>query len=102
MRHLLEREVLVNPISATVEPLASANSGRPALAANDPVLPDEVLPLRLKTVAQLTEVSEKTVRRWIQRGLLPSHKLGGTRVVRKRDLRSFLDEQAGEVKKEAS
>ncbi|HVU15533.1 MAG TPA: helix-turn-helix domain-containing protein [Candidatus Didemnitutus sp.] len=84
-----------------MEPLASTNSGRPALAANDPVLPDEVLPLRLKTVAQLTDVSEKTVRRWIQSGLLHSHKLGGARVVRKRDLRSFLDQQAGEMTKEA-
>ena len=67
---------------------------------NDAVLPDDILPLSLKTVAQIVDKSDKTVRRWIQRGLLRSHKLGGSRVVRKCDLRSFLDQQAGETNKE--
>lgn len=65
------------------------------LPATDSVLPPEIMPLRLKTVAQLTDVSEKTVRRWIAAGLLRSHKLGGARVVRRCDLRTFLDQQAG-------
>jgi excisionase family DNA binding protein len=70
-------------------------------AGTDVSLPDGDLPMRLKTVAIKTEVSVKTVRRWIDRGWLRSHKIGGTRVVRRRDLRSFLDQQAGEVTKEA-
>lgn len=70
------------------------------LAPDDPILPDKVLPLRLKTVALITDFSEKTVRRWIQRGLLRAHKLGGACVIRKSDLRSFLDQQAGQTKKE--
>lgn len=64
------------------------------------VLPDEILPLRIKDVAQLTSVCEKTVRRWIDRKLLRSFKLGGMRAVRKGDLRAFLDQQAGEPNKE--
>lgn len=71
-----------------------------SLAGTEASLPDGDLPMRLKTVAIKTDVSVKTVRRWIDRGLLRSHKLGGSRVVRRRDLRSFLDQQAGEVTKE--
>lgn len=107
LRRPLPKEASVNPKSThagTPFPVFPAsvktpNAGAPALAAGQ-ILPEEVLPLRLKTVAQLTEVSVKTVRRWIQRGWLCSHKLGGTRVVRKRDLRTFLDQQAGAKNKE--
>ena len=76
-----------------------SNTG-PQGSAAELTIPDEILPLRLKTVAQMTEVSEKTVRRWIQRGLLFSYKLCGSRVVSKRDLRTFLDQQAGAVNKQ--
>jgi excisionase family DNA binding protein len=91
----------VNPKShsAARSGAASSVSIQPTTAA-DPTLPEDILPLRLKTVALMTDVSEKTVRRWIQRGLLRSHKLGGARVVRKRDLRTFLDQQSGESNKE--
>lgn len=84
----------------------SASTQTPNLASPnvsaDQILPDDVLPMRLKSVARLVDVSEKTVRRWIQKGLLRSHKLGGSRVVRKRDLRTFLDQQAGETNKDLS
>lgn len=66
----------------------------------DQILPADILPMKLKEVAQLVKVSVKTVRRWIQFGHLPSHKLGGARVVRPRDVRAFLDAQAGESNKE--
>lgn len=66
----------------------------------DQILPADILPMKLKEVAQLVKVSVKTVRRWIQFGLLRSHKLGGARVVRPRDLRTFLDALAGESNKE--
>jgi predicted DNA-binding transcriptional regulator AlpA len=52
---------------------------------------DEDRLLRPKAIAAETEVSEKTVRRWIELRGLPSQKLGGLRVVRKRDLVAFLD-----------
>ncbi|MEO8377552.1 MAG: helix-turn-helix domain-containing protein, partial [Candidatus Sumerlaeota bacterium] len=67
--------------------------------------PTPTLPTPIRTVRtgrqppRLTEFSVKTVRRWIDRGWLPSHKLGGARVVRMCDLRTFLDEQAGEANK---
>lgn len=51
--------------------------------------------LRLKAIAAETNVCEKTVRRWIDLHGLPSKKLGGLRVVRKRDLLAFLDKQSG-------
>lgn len=57
------------------------------------ILRDEDRPLRLKDIAAETNVSEKTVRRWIDLRGLPSKKLGGLRVVRKRDLLAFLDQQ---------
>jgi hypothetical protein len=73
----------------------------PSLAwSADQILPDDIRPLRLKTIAQFADVSEKTVRRWIQRGLLRSYKLGGARVACKGDVRTFLDQQAGKSNKE--
>jgi excisionase family DNA binding protein len=76
-------------------PASSSLAAGIKLLASDSIIPPEILPLRLKTVARLTDVSEKTVRRWISAGLLLSHKLGGARVVRQCDLRTFLDQQAG-------
>ena len=84
------------PIPALPSTNPPASSGAACAHA---ILPEDILPLRLKTVAQLVDVSEKTVRRWIQRGILSSYKLGGARVVRKRDLRAFLDQQSGEIRK---
>lgn len=83
------------PLVAAAIPSGSA-SDQPTTQ----ILPDEILPLRIKDVAQLTSVCEKTVRRWIDRKLLRSFKLGGMRAVRKGDLRAFLDQQAGETNKE--
>lgn len=64
-----------------------------ATAHDREILRDEDRLLRLKTVAAETDVSEKTVRRWIDLRGLRSQKLGGLRVVRKRDLMAFLDQQ---------
>lgn len=88
-------------VGNSVPPHSFVNPSPSNLAAAQ-ILPEDILPLRLKTVAQMTEVCEKTVRRWIERGLLRSFKLGGMRVVRKGDLRAFLDQQAGEPIKEQS
>lgn len=65
---------------------------RPNAHGNDrQILSDEDRFLRVKTIAAETEVSEKTVRRWIDLLGLPSQKLGGLRVVRKRDLLAFFE-----------
>lgn len=89
----------VKSFAAISAPTQTSNLTSREVSA-DQILPDDILPMRLKSVAKLVEVSEKTVRRWIQSGLLRSHKLGGSRVVRKRDLRTFLDQQDGETNKE--
>lgn len=64
-----------------------------ASAHDRAILRDEERPLRLKDIAAVMNVSEKTVRRWIDLHGLPSMKLGGMRFVRKRDLLVFLDQQ---------
>ena len=92
----------LNPIIAGRKLPARPNPGTDAKAlVSDEIIPAGILPLRLKTVAQLLEVSEKTVRRYIESGLLRGGKLGGACVVRRCDLRSFLDQQLGEPNKEA-
>jgi hypothetical protein len=57
------------------------------------IIRDEERLLRLKAIAVETDVSVKTVRRWIDLRGLPSRKLGGLRVVSKRDLLIFLGKQ---------
>jgi excisionase family DNA binding protein len=64
---------------------------------NAALLPDDDQPLRIKTVAEWLGVSERTVRRLIDRGELRSVKMGGLRVVLRRDLRDYMQKlnQAG-------
>ena len=47
--------------------------------------------LRASDIARLTDTSIRTVRRWIASGLLPSVKVGGSRLVATADLESLLD-----------
>ena len=44
-------------------------------------------------VASLDNVSVKTVLRWIEKGLLPAHKLGGQWRISRRAHRNFLRER---------
>lgn len=53
------------------------------------LMPDGEQPLRIKTVASWLGVSDKTIRRWIRNGKLPSVKMGGLRVVLQRDFKAF-------------
>jgi len=71
----------------------TARSRSNALIQDRDILRDEDRLLRLKAIAAETEVSEKTVRRWIDLRGLPSQKLDGLRVVRKRDLVAFLEKK---------
>ena len=64
-----------------------------ASAQNRSILRDEERPLRLKDIAAETNVSEKTVRRWIDLRGLPSKKMGGLRIVLKCDLLACLNQQ---------
>ena len=46
--------------------------------------------LRARDIAQLTGVSLRTARRWIAKEILASRKLGGARLVAKRELERLL------------
>ena len=46
--------------------------------------------LRAAEIARLTGLSERTVRRWIASGELPSVKVGGSRLVARADLERAL------------
>ena len=48
--------------------------------------------LRARGVARLVGVSERTVKRWIAEGTLPSVKIGGARLVAKSDLERLLSQ----------
>jgi len=47
--------------------------------------------LRASDIARLTDTSIRTVRRWIASRLLPSVKVGGSRLVATADLERLLD-----------
>ena len=51
--------------------------------------------LRIKNVAVCLDVSEKTVRRWIESGKIVSLKMGGLRVIPKREFDAFLQRLRG-------
>jgi excisionase family DNA binding protein len=57
--------------------------------------------LRARDIAQLTGVSLRTARRWIAKEILASTKVGGARLVAKRELERLLspcrDMEQGEI-----
>jgi excisionase family DNA binding protein len=63
---------------------------------NAPILPEDERPLRLDAIAEWLGVAVKTVRRLIDSGKLKSVKMGGLRVVLRRDLKAYLEELKGE------
>ena len=54
-----------------------------------PILPEDEQPLRIKAVAQSLGVSDKTVRRRIDCLEIKSVKMGGLRVVLRRDFKAY-------------
>ena len=58
-------------------------------AMNGPIISDDDEPLRIKAVAKAAGVSDKTVRRWIDFRKLVSMKMGGLRVIRRKDFNDF-------------
>lgn len=59
------------------------------------LLPADDQPLRIKAVADWLQVSEKTVRRRVDAGEIRSVKMGGLRVILRRDLRVYWDKIKG-------
>ncbi len=53
-------------------------------------LPEDDQPLRIKTIATWLGVSDKTVRRRIESEEIKSVKMGGLRVVSRRDFKAYL------------
>jgi len=58
---------------------------------NDAQLPEDDQPLRIKVVATWIGISDKTVRRRINSGEIESVKMGGLRVVPRRNLRAYWE-----------
>lgn len=44
----------------------------------------------VKEISQEIKVTERTVRRWIESRILPSHKIGGVVRIDERDLEAFI------------
>lgn len=57
---------------------------------NNALLPEDDQPLRIKAVAEWLGVSEKTIRRRIDSAAIRSVKMGGLRVVLRRDFKAYL------------
>ena len=49
--------------------------------------------LTVSEVAEVCRVSDRTVRRWIERGELPAHRLGRQLRISEKDLKIFLRER---------
>jgi excisionase family DNA binding protein len=56
---------------------------------NSPEMSEDEQPLRIKTVVEWLGVNDKTVRRRIDSGDIPSVKMGGLRVIRRRDFKTY-------------
>jgi excisionase family DNA binding protein len=56
---------------------------------NPSLLPEDDQPLRIKTVAGWLGVGHKTVRRRIDSGEIKSVKMGGLRVIFRRDFKAY-------------
>ena len=57
---------------------------------NAPLLHDDDQPLRIQAVANWLGISAKTIRRRIDSGALKSVKMGGLRVVLRRDFKAYV------------
>jgi excisionase family DNA binding protein len=58
-------------------------------------LPEDDQPLRIKALAAWLGISDKTVRRRIENAEIKSIKMGGLRVVLRRDFKAYLQKLNG-------
>lgn len=66
---------------------------------NAALIPEDDQPLRIKEIAEWLGISDKTVRRRIDGGAIKSVKMGGLRVVIRRDFKAYwqkLNQEGGE------
>ena len=56
---------------------------------NAALLPDDDQPLRIKVIADWLGVADKSVRRRIDNGEIKSVKMGGLRVILRRDFKTY-------------
>ena len=82
-------EVAVPATSRNERPNRFRSRPVPSHRKNVPLLSDDDQPLRIKTVAEWLGVADKTVRRRIDSGEIKSVKMGGLRMILRRDLRSY-------------
>jgi len=55
------------------------------------LMPEDDQPLRINAVAEWVGVSDKTVRRLIDRGEIKSVKIGGLRMIRRGELKAYFE-----------
>ena len=80
----------LEPSAAGRQRVHQPRSSREAVRAGNPaMLPNDDQPLRIKTVAVWLGVADKTVRRRIDSGEIRSVKMGGLRVILRRDLKAY-------------
>jgi excisionase family DNA binding protein len=61
------------------------------MSDSEKILPEDEQPLRIKAIGGWLGVSDKTVRRRLDNGDIPSVKMGGLRVVLRRDLKAYWE-----------
>jgi excisionase family DNA binding protein len=78
----------LRPLSLTADSVAPAFGDRARTSARKTT--DIPKFFTIGQVAELLEVSTRTVRRWIDAGLLVAHRFGGAVRIAAHDLRAFL------------
>ena len=82
---------LGGPLSACPVTRPTGLEPRPHNLSDEAAQPQEQPPLQsISTIAQRLDVSEKSVRRYIERGLLRAYKIGGQIRISEEDLLAFL------------
>jgi excisionase family DNA binding protein len=75
------------PFSVTPETLSLSSADRGLVGARNAAIPRF---FTVQQVADLAEVSTRTVRRWIESKLLVAHRINGLVRISETDLRAFL------------
>ena len=78
----------LRPLSLTADLVAPASGDRARTSARKTTDIPEFF--TIGQTAELLEVSTRTVRRWIDAGLLVAHRVGGVVRIAAHDLRAFL------------
>lgn len=74
---------------------ATDSQGEEEQTVNAPLIPEDQEPFRIKKVAECLGISDKTVRRRIDEGKIPSVKMGGLRVIWRCDFEAYWRQLKG-------